>query len=80
VAPDYRPSGATSRPKVGASIHGQRPWLSAAGVTVRATALRLLLSGNDLLSYFLSLDPAYPIAAEQNTLKGKWKTGFRHNM
>jgi len=39
VAPDQRPSGATSpaelgtsRPKVGVFIHGQRPWLSAAGV------------------------------------------------
>ena len=32
VAPDSRPSGATSRPKVGAFIYGQRPWLSAAGV------------------------------------------------
>ena len=32
VAPDQRQTGATSRPKVGAFIHGQRPWLSAAGV------------------------------------------------
>jgi hypothetical protein len=32
VAPNERPSGATSRPRAGAFIHGQRPWLSAAGV------------------------------------------------
>ena len=32
LTPDSRPSGATSRPKVGASIPSQRPWLSAAGV------------------------------------------------
>ena len=30
--PTLRPGGATSRPKAGAFIHGQRPWLSAAGV------------------------------------------------
>jgi len=32
VASDSRSIGATSRPKVGAFIHGQRPWLSAAGI------------------------------------------------
>jgi hypothetical protein len=32
VAPTLRPGGATSRPKAGPFIHGQRPWLSAAGV------------------------------------------------
>jgi len=30
--PTSRPSGATSRPNVGAFIHGHSPWLSAAGV------------------------------------------------
>jgi hypothetical protein len=33
VAPNSRPSGATSRPKADAFIHGQRPWPSAAGVS-----------------------------------------------
>jgi hypothetical protein len=35
VALDWHPCGATSRPKVGAFVHGQRPWLSAAGVNVQ---------------------------------------------
>ena len=32
--PSSRPSGATSRPNAGAFIHGQSPWLSAAGVNM----------------------------------------------
>jgi len=40
VPPNERPSGATSRPRAGAFIHGQRPWLSAAGVKVRGHPVR----------------------------------------
>ena len=32
VVPNQRPYGATSRPKDGAFLHGQRAWFFAAGV------------------------------------------------
>jgi len=65
VAPDSRPAWATSRPKFGAFIQGQRPWLSAAGVNcgfaeseTRGNHERSASGQDDYLPIMLSKDRA----------------------
>ena len=50
--PSSRPSGATSRPNAGAFIHGQSPWLSAAGVNINSAEYAVLHSDHPLQTEF----------------------------